>query len=1249
MRLTMNGSDCRLTGPTGMKNDRKSLLLVLLLALLVAAQVPAFASGLPNRIAMNTASASALVKLTGSVHPAIHRGTDLGSSDVNKALDYMTLHILPSAAQQSEINTLIAAQQNPSSPLYHQWLTQAEYGARFGLSDDDLAALTTWLTSQGFTLREIAPSRNLITFSGNVGQAESAFHTSIHDFQIDGAVRQANITEIALPKALSGVVGYVSGLNGIRPKGHLKRANPEFTSHSSGNHFLAPGDWATIYNVAPIYTANYTGSGMHVGIVGQTYIPQTDIDNFRSAAGLPSTLLTYKCTTASTCTASIDESVGDVAEADIDVEWAGGIAKNATVDYIYTSAASTGNGVYDALKYAITTYTVGGNVVPVISMSYGSCETGLNDNTGDINYRVSMDTYFAQAATQGQTLLNSSGDDGAAECDYQDSSAIDGLVASWPATSPYFTGVGGTEFNGDGTPADPETGGNQYWSYSSSADIISSALQYIPETSWNDTAFDQSQDSTAYLSASGGGVSQIYALPSWQPVPSNYTGTSMRFSPDISFSASPDHDGYLVCTQNFTGKTVGSSTGSTCTSGFRNGSGNLTVYGGTSCSSPSFAGLLTLVVQAGGKLGAVNSKLYALASNSTTYASIFNDITTGNNIVPCTEGAAGNTVNSVNECTTGSFGYSATTGYDLVTGLGSANGLNLFDALTSTLSYTSTTLQLGSNPVTLNGTVNLTATIGNTISGTPTGTVTFYVGSTSLGTATVSSSTATLNNVAVTLANGFSAGNDSLTAVYSGDSTFATSTSTADILIVNGLTTTVTPSASTNPIHIGQTETLTATLGTTAATGSVTFKIGSTLLGTATVSSGVATLMIAATPANGFNAPSVTVTANYSGDSSYNAESATLPLTLIKASTTVTLGTLTPTTMGSAVTFTATLAAQYGGSPTGTINFSNNGNNLGNATVSNNAASLTVTTSPTFFVLGSNYANTVEAIYNGDSNYSPSPIVTGSLTLTAATTTAVTVGSSSIPLGSSTATQSFTATVTSTSGTPTGSVTFSLTNPVTTTAFSLGTVNLSGNTATLSNIKPITANDFSVGTDTVTATYNPAAGSNYNSSVSSGQTFTVTAPAYTIAPASTAITLTPGNSTPVSVTLTSTTFADNISWTATPSSGLITVSPASGNATLTAGGTATIGPLNIGASSSAANRHPHLPWTIGGGIFAAMLAGVPLLRRRKRVAAILLSALAIASLAFVISCSGGSKAPRSYTVTITGTGGISSVISVTVN
>ncbi len=1229
MSVTMNRRASRLTFPTGVMSFRKSLLLALLLALLVAVQMPAFASGLPNRIAMNTASSATLVKLTGTVHPGVHRGIDLGATDANKALDYMTLHILPSAAQKADLENLLAGQQDPTSPLYHQWLTQQEYGARFGLSDDDLAALSTWLASQGFSVREVSPSRNLISFSGNVGQAESAFHTSIHDFQIDGAVRHANVTDISLPKSISGVVGYVTGLHGFRPKGHLKPTNPEFTSHTSGNHFLSPGDWATIYNVTPIYTAGYTGTGMHVGIVGQTYIPQTDVDYFRSAAGLPSTLLTYKCITASTCTASTDESVGDVAEADIDVQWAGGIAKNATVDYVYTSAASTSEGVYDALVYAITTYTVSGSVVPVISMSYGSCETHLTGTAGNIAYRQSMDTYFAQAASQGQSLLNSSGDDGAAECDYGATTASHGLVVSWPASSPLYTGVGGTEFSGDGT----DTYSDQYWTSSTTTDIISSALQYIPETSWNDTT------STSGLSATGGGVSLIYPLPTWQWAPSNYTGTSMRFSPDISFTASPDHDAYLVCTQNFTGKTVNTSTGSTCTNGFRNGSGYLTAYGGTSCSSPSFAGLLTLAVQAGGKLGNINKKLYTLAGNSSSYASIFHDITTGSNIVPCTTGST--------NCTTGSLGYSATTGYDLVTGLGSANGLNLHNALTSTLSPSTTALQLSTGSVTLNGSITLTANVTSTVTGTPTGTVQFYVGNTSLGSPVTldGSATATLSNVAVTTTNGFSAGTDSLTAVYSGDTTYATSTSSAQSLTVNGLTTTLTPSATTNPITIGQTETFTATLGTTAATGTVTFKIGNTTLGTGTVSNGVATLQIAASVANGFSAPSVTITMNYSGDSSYNAESNTLALTVNKASTTTALGTLTASTLGSSVTLSATVAGAYGGTPTGTVTFYANGNSLGNATLSSNTASLTVTASTASgFVLGS---NSITATYNGDGNYNTSNSSTGTLALTAATTTSVSVGTNPIALGASKATESFTATVTSTSGTPTGTVTFSMTNPVNNVSFSLGTVTLVGGQATLSSIAPSSANDFAVGTDTVTATYNPATGSNFNTSNGSN-TFTVGAPAYTIAPASTSVTLTPGSSSSVGVTLTSTTFAGSTSWTATPSSGLITVSPSSGTATLSAGGTATIN-LQITASNSASNRHPHLPWTIGGGLFAAMLAGLPLVRRRKRVAAILLTALAVASLAFALSCSSGSKAPRSYTVSIAGTGGISSTISVTVN
>ena len=1003
MSVTQNCSAMKCSADRPMVHNsvqcfRKTLLLVLLLALLVAAQVPAFASGLPDRIAMNSASASALVKLTGSVHPAVHRGTDLGSSDAAMTLDTMMLHILPTAAQQTEINALLTAQQDPESPLYHQWLTQEEYGARFGLSDADVAALSAWLASQGFTVREVAPSRNMITFSGNVGQAESAFHTAIHDIQVDGAVHQANVTDISLPKAFIGTVGYVTGLNGFRPKGHLAKARPEFTSHSSGSHFLSPGDWATIYNVAPVYTAGTTGSGMHVGIVGQTYIPQTDVDNFRSAAGLPATLLTYYCTTSSTgsCSATTDESVDDVAEADIDVEWSGAIAKSATVDYIYTSAASNGNGVYDALTYAITTYRVGGSVVPVISMSYGSCETDLTGSGA--SYRASMDVYFAQAATQGQTLLNSSGDDGAAECDYTESSAAHGLVASWPATSPNFTGVGGTEFNADGTPANPQTGADAYWTYSSTADIISSAIQYIPETSWNDTAYNQSLKSTNGLSATGGGVSLIYPAQTWQPTPSGFTGTSMRFSPDISFTASPDHDGYLVCTQNFTGTTVASSTGSTCTDGFRYGSatGNLTVYGGTSCSSPSFAGLLTLIVQAGGKLGAVNSKLYALAANSSSYASIFHDVTTGNNIVPCTVGAAGNTINGVNDCTTGSMGYSATTGYDLVTGLGSANGMNLYSALTNALSASSTALQLSGSSVNLNGSINLTATVSSTSSGTPTGTVTFYVGSTSLGTATLNGSdTATLSNVAVTVANGFSAGTDSLTAVYSGDTTFATSTSTAQSLTVIGLTTTTSVSPSSSSVTYGSSVTYTALVSPTAATGTVTFTVGSTTVGTATLSSGTASLAALSNSSNGFGIGSNTVTASYGGDSSYATSSGSTSVSVTQVSTTTTVSAgSSSVNYGSNETLTATVSPS---TASGTVTFYNGTTSLGTATLSSGTATLTLAaTTANNYAVGS---NSITAIYAGSTYYATS--TSSSTTVTVVPTYTITSGTASLSAGGS--------------------------------------------------------------------------------------------------------------------------------------------------------------------------------------------------------------------------------------------------------
>jgi hypothetical protein len=811
------------------------------------------------------------VRIPGTVHPLTRRATDLGTVDSNLPLDSLTLNIGLSAAEQTELDALTEAQQDPKSPQYHQWLTQEQFGARFGLTDADLGKVTGWLAGQGFTVKSVAPSRNLITFSGTVSQVETTFRTQIHQYRLaDGTTHISNATEIAIPSGLFGVVTHVGGLNDFRPKPRaiIKRKSPQFTSSISGDHFLSPLDWVTIYNVGAIYTAGQTGSGMHIGIIGQTYFPTTDIDKFRAAAGLGTKNLTMFCITRAVCTSLTDESVGDMGEADLDVEWAGGIADNATVDYIYTSAADPTQGAFEALYYAITTYKAGGSVVPVLSMSYGNCEKDLGSG-----YTTSVDHFFQQAASQGQTILNSSGDAGAAGCDQGSTISTQGTVADWPASSPYVTGVGGTTFNGDGS----DTGGDAYWNPAISGDLINSARKYIPETSWNDTAAEQALNATSKLASSGGGVSEFYSLPTWQWSPSNYAGTAMRFVPDVAFAASPEHDGYLVCTQDFpTGATSPSQTlGSSCVNGFRYSDNSLFVYGGTSAGAPSFGGMMTLLVQKYGSLGNINSKLYSLASNATTYATVFHDITTGNDKQPCSKGTG---------CSGGFVGYSATTGYDLVTGLGSINGFGLYSAWgsTSTLAATATTVTASPSSLTIGGTTTLTASVAST-TGTITGTVTIKVGNTILGTPVVSGGIATLSNVTVSAANGFSAGVDSITASYGGDSNFAASSGSTTLAVV-GLPTTTTVSALPNSLSIGETTTLSAPVTSASAgtiAGSVTFEVGGTSIGTASVSSGTATLSnVPVSAANGFGVGSDTITASYSGDATFGASSGTTTLTV---------------------------------------------------------------------------------------------------------------------------------------------------------------------------------------------------------------------------------------------------------------------------------------------------------------------------------------------------------------------------------
>jgi hypothetical protein len=988
--------------------SRKRWTAVCAVVLAMGASLMAQSTPRANRITQELISGP-VVAVAGTVHPLTQRATDLGAVNSGMQMDSMTLNIALSPDQQAELDALTEAQQDPKSPLYHQWLTQEEFGARFGLTDADLSKVTGWLTTQGLTVKKVASSRNAITFSGKAWQVESAFHTQLHQYETGGEKHFANATELRVPAGIGSVMLNVRGLDSFRWKPRFQSiVRPQFTN-STTQHFLSPGDWATIYNVTAIYAGSCAGSacdgtGMHVGVVGQTYVPQADIDHFRSAAGLSATKLTPVCidTTVANCTGTAAISTtGDLGEADLDIEWAGGIAKNATVDYVYapysdTLLSTNSLNVLDALAYAVQTYKVAatGKVLPVISMSYGDCEKNLN--TSYANFVTSVGQ---QAQAQGQTLVVSSGDSGAAGCDTQGVPASDparlGISAGVPVDSPYYTGVGGTTLSGDVSNPAP------YWNQT--AGQVNSALAYIPETVWNDTS------STNGLLASGGGVSTWFPLPSWQTAPLGYAGPLMRFEPDVAFAGSPNHDGYLICSQDDNSTTYGNS----CTTGFGSSKGYLNLAGGTSAGTPSFAGMLTLLVQKYGALGNINPKLYSLAISN---PAVFHDTTGGNNIVPCVTGTTG--------CVGGSMGYPATTGYDLATGLGSIDGGALYAALGSGLTTTTTTITATPASVSIGGTTSLTATVTPT---TATGTVTFTKGATTLGSpVTLASGTATLSGEVVSVANGFSAGTDAITARYSGDATFAASGSSTDLTVI-GLATTTSVTATPSSALFGATTNLVATVAPSTATGTVTFKVGSTTVGSASVSGGTATLSNAAiSAANGFSAGSNTITALYNGDATYQTSSGTTPVTVTGFSTTTTLS-ANPSAvgLGGATTLTATVTSGTAGNITGTVTFTMGSTTLGTGAASNGVATLPITVSAPTFSMGS---DTITASYGGGSGYMPS---SGSLALTvgAAPTYTLTpsatsvTGSSSVTLTLNSTnyagTVSFMTSVSSTNGTAT--------------------------------------------------------------------------------------------------------------------------------------------------------------------------------------------------------------------------------------
>ena len=709
----------------------------------------------PNRISQ-IIDLTQTAQLQGSVMPLARPEKDNGRVSGEMRLSGITIYFKLTAQQQADLDALVQAQQTSGSLLYHQWLTPAEYASRFGLSESDLDKVQTWLELEGFAIDRISDSHTSISFSGSVRLVESAFHTEIHRYNIDGETHFANATQLSIPTALSGVIQSVRNLNDFRPKPQVRfqKPAPDFTSGQTGNHYLTPKDVATIYDVSAAYNSGYNGTGQSIVVVGQSEVEVSDIEHFQSAAGLTIKDPTLVLVPNSGSAAS---STGDESESDLDLEYSGGMGTGATIYFVYTGN-NQNYSVFDSIQYAVDT-----RIAPIISISYGACETDLSSS--DFS---TLESIMEQGASQGQSIISASGDNGSTSC-YGDSGLTtaqqEALAVNYPASSAYVTGLGGTEF----PSSDVSSSNTTYWQSANGSDLVNSAKSYIPEQTWND---DSSSNTQNPLAASGGGTSALTPRPSWQTGVTGIPSGSYRLVPDISLSSSPVNAGYLYCSSDSQATGI---TGS-CTNGFRDSSDKyLTVAGGTSFAAPIFAGMLSIINQKENSTGQglVNSMLYKLAEDSSTYASAFHDISSGGN--QCTAGSQ--------YCSSaGASKYAATIGYDEATGLGSIDLYNLMSAWTgsgSSLKPTITALTAATSTPSSGASDTITITVApesSSISTTPTGSLSIVVDG------TVETSSLALSNGSATYTFSSSvAGAHVIEGEYSGDSIFAPSTGSVTV------------------------------------------------------------------------------------------------------------------------------------------------------------------------------------------------------------------------------------------------------------------------------------------------------------------------------------------------------------------------------------------------------------------------------------------------------------------------------------
>ncbi len=805
----------------------------------------------PSRV-IQQVDESQTVRLQGNVHPMARTEFDRGAVGDSQPMTRMLLLLQRSAEQETTLRQLLDAQQSKGSANYHAWLSPDQFGQQFGPSDADMQAVTDWLTRQGFQVTKVSAGRMAIEFSGTAAQVQNAFQTQIRRYVVNGEEHIANSSDPAIPVALASVVRGVVSLNNFPKHSQFHRVGSfqrdlatgqvkalfTYTDINGKFYGVGPADFAKVYNIPP--TA--TGAGQSIAVVGDSNINIQDVRDFRLMFGLvandPQIILNGP-----------DPGLtGDEGEADLDVEWAGAVAPQATIKFVVSQSTISDFSQVSAGVDLSALYIIDNNIAPVLGESFGLCEAALG-TSGNAFYN----TMWQQAAAEGITVVIAAGDNGSAGCDpgsLTPNAATQGIAVSGFASTPYNVAVGGTDFNQFNSES-------QYWNATNTGSTQLSAKGYISEVPWNDSLCAASfpnpcstvDPSGGDLSAASGGpsncaVSSTSACTSGYAKPAYQVGVtpadSARDLPDISLFASNGFNNsfYIVCQSDANPNGAACDLSTSASSGTHNFQG----VGGTSGGTPTFAGIIALVNQSQATVsnptprqGNANFVLYALgakedytkcnSSNFTNPATpapascAFYDITTGNNAVACvagspncsnTSGSGYGVLTSGSSTEHGNPAFQAVSGYDLATGLGSINVGNLL-TLWSTATRTATTTTL-TNPS--GGTPSgQTFTAKVTVTPTPAGTAgtesvalnalasdgITILGS--MGPFTLAGATANIST------NLLPPGTASVTASYGGDVLLAASTSAPVAVAVSGANQTsrtalsfVTFDANNNPI-----------------------------------------------------------------------------------------------------------------------------------------------------------------------------------------------------------------------------------------------------------------------------------------------------------------------------------------------------------------------------------------------------------------------------------------------------------------